>query len=280
MTDNTTTATLEQQKTHDDKIDYDADDDDLNSLSTEEDIIDEIFTNATRHIEKINGSLAPDSLLELYGLYKQATIGKCDTTKPGLLNIKSRSKWCAWNALGDMPSVKAKESYIQKVKNLDPMWLPYPKTKDEKTNARVGWVRQSIPKFTEEESPLQSDQKSFADYVREGDVKRVQELLAESVGNKLTDLDDNGMAPIHWACDRNHSEILLLLLNAGSPVDLRDSQKQTGLHYTSSCGHLECTKILLDHGANPNARDSDGLTCKEAAGEDSQINSLFSTGNS
>lgn len=38
---------------------------------------------------------ADDELLELYGLYKQATIGDNTSSKPWI-NFKARAKWEAW----------------------------------------------------------------------------------------------------------------------------------------------------------------------------------------
>ena len=31
--------------------------------------------------------------LKFYGLYKQATAGKCDVSKPGIFNLSGRAKW-------------------------------------------------------------------------------------------------------------------------------------------------------------------------------------------
>jgi diazepam-binding inhibitor (GABA receptor modulator, acyl-CoA-binding protein) len=40
----------------------------------------------------------PDKdLLILYSLYKQGTVGDCNTEKPGFLDFKGKAKWEAWN---------------------------------------------------------------------------------------------------------------------------------------------------------------------------------------
>lgn len=46
--------------------------------------------------------LTNDDKLVFYGLYKQATIGKCNTQRPGMLDFVGKKKWDSWNALGDM----------------------------------------------------------------------------------------------------------------------------------------------------------------------------------
>ncbi|CDS40408.1 acyl coenzyme A binding protein [Echinococcus multilocularis] len=38
-----------------------------------------------------------DDKLYLYGLYKQATVGDVNTAKPGMLDVKGKAKWEAWN---------------------------------------------------------------------------------------------------------------------------------------------------------------------------------------
>jgi diazepam-binding inhibitor (GABA receptor modulating acyl-CoA-binding protein) len=37
-----------------------------------------------------------DELLLLYGLYKQGTIGNCQSPEPIMLFYKEKSKWAAW----------------------------------------------------------------------------------------------------------------------------------------------------------------------------------------
>ena len=42
------------------------------------------------------------SKLKMYSLFKQATIGKNTTSKPGMLDFVGKAKWEAWHKLGDM----------------------------------------------------------------------------------------------------------------------------------------------------------------------------------
>ncbi|RCN51477.1 acyl CoA binding protein, partial [Ancylostoma caninum] len=48
-------------------------------------------------------------------LYKQATVGPCNTPQPAFWNVVDRYKWDAWNNLGSMDSSQAKAIYINKV---------------------------------------------------------------------------------------------------------------------------------------------------------------------
>ena len=43
----------------------------------------------------LSGPIVPDDSLRLkfYGYYKQATIGKCNTTQPWMVQVVERTKW-------------------------------------------------------------------------------------------------------------------------------------------------------------------------------------------
>jgi len=49
--------------------------------------------------------------LKFYALYKQATIGKCNTAQPWAFNVVDRAKWDAWDALGSMSKTDAMIEY-------------------------------------------------------------------------------------------------------------------------------------------------------------------------
>lgn len=257
------------------------------SDDTDDDSQEETFSMAADHLQTIHQKLPSTDLLEMYALYKQATVGKCNTSKPGILNIQGRSKWDAWNALGEMSAGQAKKMYVAKLKTLDKDGFETIMMEKKTVNGmtgkrRRGWVRPSIPKALNEEPHKTEEEKDLLDFVREGNFERVQEHLldrdAPRCFQQLTALDENGMALIHWACDRNHVEVLRLLVAAGTPVDLRDGEQQTALHYACSCGHLECARVLLEQGADASARDQEGQTCREVAPHDDlKLLTLLST---
>ena len=51
-------------------------------------------------------------------LFKQAKVGDCNTSKPGMLDLKGKAKWNAWNDLKGKAADEAKEEYIAKVEQL------------------------------------------------------------------------------------------------------------------------------------------------------------------
>lgn len=62
-------------------------------------------------------SLSNEEKLFLYSRFKQATIGKNTTEKPGgWLDVKGKAKWDAWTELGDMSKEQAMAEYVGKAK--------------------------------------------------------------------------------------------------------------------------------------------------------------------
>lgn len=69
------------------------------------------FNEAVKSLDSLPEEPPNDVKLKLYALYKQATVGKCSTSKPGVFDLVGKAKWDAWNTLGDMPQEKAQEEY-------------------------------------------------------------------------------------------------------------------------------------------------------------------------
>lgn len=62
----------------------------------------------------------PDNatLLNIYGLYKQATTGDNADKKPGFGDMVGRAKWDAWNNCKGTASDAAKQQYIDLIQSL------------------------------------------------------------------------------------------------------------------------------------------------------------------
>ena len=67
--------------------------------------------------EKI-GALPDEKKLEIYGLFKQATVGDVNTARPGMLDFKGKAKWDAWEKVKGMGQDDAKTAYVALVKEL------------------------------------------------------------------------------------------------------------------------------------------------------------------
>ena len=62
----------------------------------------------------------PDNatLLKLYGLYKQATVGDNTEQKPGFGDMIGRAKWDAWNGFKGASSEDAMRQYVELIESL------------------------------------------------------------------------------------------------------------------------------------------------------------------
>lgn len=67
-----------------------------------------------------NLSERPDNatLLQIYGLYKQASLGDNTDKKPGFGDMVGRAKWEAWNQHRGTPSADAQQQYIELIESL------------------------------------------------------------------------------------------------------------------------------------------------------------------
>ncbi|XP_063974539.1 putative acyl-CoA-binding protein [Diachasmimorpha longicaudata] len=80
--------------------------------------LDESFNKAAEEVKNLANAPADADLLELYALFKQATVGDCNTTRPGMLDFKGKAKWDAWNGKKGVSQDEAKTQYIAKVASL------------------------------------------------------------------------------------------------------------------------------------------------------------------
>lgn len=67
-----------------------------------------------------NLSERPDNmtLLKLYALYKQGSLGDNTEKKPGFTDMVARAKWDAWNTLKGTPQADAMQQYIDQIESL------------------------------------------------------------------------------------------------------------------------------------------------------------------
>nr|CAD7577966.1 unnamed protein product [Timema californicum] len=80
------------------------------------------FTKAAEDVKVLKATPSDEELLEVYALYKQATVGDVNTARPGLLDFKGKSKWDAWEKKKGTSTDDAKEAYISKVKQLEEVY--------------------------------------------------------------------------------------------------------------------------------------------------------------
>jgi len=76
------------------------------------------FLDAQERVKKLRTRPANSELLDLYGLFKQATEGDARGSRPGLLDPKGRAKFDAWTARKGVAQDDAKARYVRLVDDL------------------------------------------------------------------------------------------------------------------------------------------------------------------
>ena len=76
------------------------------------------FAEALERVGKLSRRPSNEQLLELYGLYKQATEGDVKGSRPGILDLMGRAKFDAWAARRGTSRDEAKSLYVKLVAEL------------------------------------------------------------------------------------------------------------------------------------------------------------------
>lgn len=76
------------------------------------------FEAAAAHSKSLAERPDNATLLKIYALYKQATVGDNAEKKPGFGDMVGRAKWDAWNGLKGTGSDDAKQQYIDLIGSL------------------------------------------------------------------------------------------------------------------------------------------------------------------
>lgn len=72
------------------------------------------FADAQAKIKPVTG-LGNDTMLELYALFKQATTGDVNGSRPGMMDLRGRAKYDAWAKRKGMTKDAAMQAYIDLV---------------------------------------------------------------------------------------------------------------------------------------------------------------------
>lgn len=102
-----------------------------------------------------------------------------------------------------------------------------------------------------------------------GTSPEVREMIAEYLINNGINFqaqDDDGNAPLHYACKKNRVELVKLLLKNFANVNIKNNQGMTPLHvicrqhHTNYESREELVKVLVKAGADLYAKDKEGHT--------------------
>jgi diazepam-binding inhibitor (GABA receptor modulator, acyl-CoA-binding protein) len=76
------------------------------------------FAAAQERVKALKSTPSSDELLELYGLYKQATGGNVQGSRPSMLDFKGRAKFDAWQKRSGLGRDDAMTQYVSLVARL------------------------------------------------------------------------------------------------------------------------------------------------------------------
>ena len=76
------------------------------------------FTDAVAASKELTQRPDNATLLKLYALYKQASVGDVEGARPGFSDMVGRAKWDAWNEIKGLSTDDAMQQYIDRVDSL------------------------------------------------------------------------------------------------------------------------------------------------------------------
>jgi len=245
--------------------------------------LEQTFQTAVGYVSKATAStFASDDKLTFYSYFKQASVGTCNTPKPGFFDFVGKAKWEAWNALGAMSKHESMTQYIQYLTRLVPNWSSNPNSNnnnnesDEKQIGKSNNDSLGGPLFSRmlddnEDIPVQD--RDLLYFAQQGDLKAVEEQLKQlsqvsSLKSEINRKGIEGIAALHFAADRGSNAIVTLLLLNGADINLQDDDGQTAAHYASLVGNSEVLSTLIQSGIDTSIRDNDENTALDVAADE------------
>ncbi|XP_002736654.1 acyl-CoA-binding protein-like [Saccoglossus kowalevskii] len=76
------------------------------------------FNKAAEDVKNLKTRPSDAEMLKLYALFKQTSVGDCNTDRPGMLDFKGKAKWDAWNEKKGTSQADAEAKYIELVEEL------------------------------------------------------------------------------------------------------------------------------------------------------------------
>ena len=78
----------------------------------------EELDQAVSRVNALAKTPSTSEMLDLYGLYKQASAGDVKGSRPGLFDPKGRAKWDAWSGRKGLSQDDARTKYVELAKRL------------------------------------------------------------------------------------------------------------------------------------------------------------------
>ncbi|NJM43153.1 MAG: acyl-CoA-binding protein [Brachymonas sp.] len=76
------------------------------------------FETAAAESKKLTSRPDNATLLKIYSLYKQGSVGDNEEKKPGITDMVGRAKWDAWNKIKGTDQDDAMQQYVDLINSL------------------------------------------------------------------------------------------------------------------------------------------------------------------
>ena len=76
------------------------------------------FIKAADDVKNLASKPTDEQMLQVYALFKQAQVGDCNTDRPGMLDMKGKAKWDAWDGKKGMAKETAESEYKKSFKTV------------------------------------------------------------------------------------------------------------------------------------------------------------------
>ena len=185
--------------------------------------------------------------LQLYSLYKQATLGDCTISRPPFYQMTERAKFDSWHNCLGLSMEQAKFQYIELANSI---------AKDGKSGNASG-MSSVFSRFKEEvvdDDEVSTPFKVLLEKCKTDDLESFVIAFDKDVV-----YEEDGTPLLHWAVDSEAAKIVAWLIDVGgADVNQLDSSGATPLHYACTCESKIMAELLLSKGADRNIKDQDG----------------------
>ncbi|XP_069011285.1 acyl-CoA-binding protein [Embiotoca jacksoni] len=76
------------------------------------------FDAAAAEVKQLKAKPADEEMLQVYSLFKQASVGDVNTDRPGMFDFTGKAKWDAWEKQKGKSKEDAMTEYISLVEEL------------------------------------------------------------------------------------------------------------------------------------------------------------------
>lgn len=141
-----------------------------------------------------------------------------------------------------------------------PMGIELEQAQVEAGKAKIRALFGADAKFKAETLPnFQKSSKDLWAAARMGDLQSIKHYI--KAGGDVNALDKLfQLSAMSWGALHGQAEVVQLLIENGTEVDIRSGDGTTPLHSAAFLGRADVVKLLLDNGADLKARNNDGAT--------------------